>query len=169
MGYLLDTDVFLTAKNLYYGMDICPGYWEWIDVQYRAGHVFSIEKVKDELMAGDDELVDWAKQRGEGFFLPPDGKLIPELGRATKWANSREFTPGAISAFMAAADLYLIAHAKAHGHTVVTLEKPAEDAKKSIKIPTACLELGVPCVDPFQLLRRERARFVLGATATSAR
>ena len=26
--YLMDSDVFITAKNLYYSFDICPGFWD---------------------------------------------------------------------------------------------------------------------------------------------
>ena len=25
MAYLIDTDIFIAAKNLHYGMDFCPG------------------------------------------------------------------------------------------------------------------------------------------------
>ena len=25
--YLVDSDVFITAKNLYYSFDLCPGFW----------------------------------------------------------------------------------------------------------------------------------------------
>lgn len=27
-GYLLDANVFIQAKNLHYGMDFCPAFWE---------------------------------------------------------------------------------------------------------------------------------------------
>jgi hypothetical protein len=27
MAYLLDSDVFIQAKNLHYGFDFCPGFW----------------------------------------------------------------------------------------------------------------------------------------------
>ncbi len=33
---------------------------------------------------------------------------------------------------------------------------------RKIKIPDACIGLGVKCMTPFEMLRRERARFVLG-------
>ena len=33
---------------------------------------------------------------------------------------------------------------------------------QKIKIPDACIGLGVRCVTPFEMLRREQARFVLG-------
>ena len=44
---------------------------------------------------------------------------------------------------------------------MVTHEVPAASPKK-IKVPDACIALGVECVSPFGMLRRERARFVLG-------
>ena len=30
MIYLLDTNTLIEAKNRYYSMTICPGYWSWI-------------------------------------------------------------------------------------------------------------------------------------------
>lgn len=39
MAYLLDTNVFIAAKNLHYGFDICPGFWSWLDQVGRAGIV----------------------------------------------------------------------------------------------------------------------------------
>lgn len=47
MAYLLDLDVFIQAKNLRYGFDFCPAFWDWIDQQATAGEVLSTEKVKD--------------------------------------------------------------------------------------------------------------------------
>jgi hypothetical protein len=62
--------------------------------------------------------------------------------------------------FSQVADYYLVAHALAHGHTVVTHEIASTSTKK-IKIPDACIGLGIKCMTPFEILRRERARFVL--------
>ncbi len=56
---------------------------------------------------------------------------------------------------------YLVAHAHAHGHVVVTHEVVVHSTKK-IKIPNACIGLGVKCMTPYEMLRAERARFVLG-------
>ena len=44
MAYLLDSNVFIQATRLYYGMDFCPAFWEWLINENRAGHVFSIQK-----------------------------------------------------------------------------------------------------------------------------
>ena len=59
------------------------------------------------------------------------------------------------------ADYYLIAHALAHGHTVVTHEVSSASTKR-IKIPNACIGVGLKCMTPYEMLRVERARFVLG-------
>jgi hypothetical protein len=37
MAYLLDANVFIQAKNSYYGFDICPAFWEWIDQKSAEG------------------------------------------------------------------------------------------------------------------------------------
>jgi hypothetical protein len=66
-----------------------------------------------------------------------------------------------VNTFLQVADYYLVAHALAHGHTVVTHEIASTSTKK-IKIPDACIGLSIKCMTPFEMLRRERARFVLG-------
>ena len=66
--YILDSNVFIQAKNLHYGFDFCPAFWEWLILQNAAGKVASIEKVADELQSMDDELSEWAKARGMASF-----------------------------------------------------------------------------------------------------
>jgi hypothetical protein len=161
MAYLLDANVFIQAKNLHYGLDFCPAFWEWLIANNAAGTVFSIEKVGDEIGAIADELSAWAAQRGGGFFLKPDATILPKLADVSAWANSQNYEPAAINTFLQAADYYLVTHALAHGHTVVTHEVPANSTKK-IKIPNACIGLNVKCMTPYEMLRVERARFVLG-------
>ena len=159
--YLLDANVFIQAKNLHYGFDFCPAFWDWLVLQNQEGKVASIEKVGDEIHAGEDALADWAKERGDGFFLRPDDAVVPALGTVSQWANNSNYEPAAIATFLQIADYWLIAHAIAHGSTVVTHEVPADSIRK-IKIPNACIGLDLHCVSPYEMLRRERARFVLG-------
>jgi len=42
MTYLLDANVFIQAKNLYYGFDFCPAFWDWLVEWNTDGKVFSI-------------------------------------------------------------------------------------------------------------------------------
>jgi hypothetical protein len=43
MAYLLDADVFIRAKNLHYGLDFCPAFWDWLIQSNADGVVFSVE------------------------------------------------------------------------------------------------------------------------------
>jgi hypothetical protein len=161
MSYLLDSDVFIQAKNLHYGLDFCPAFWDWLIAANTGGLVISTEKVGDEIDAGADELSTWAAARGPGFFVKPDAVILPALAQVSAWATSQNYEAAAVSTFLQVADFYLVAHALAHRHTVVTHEVAAASTKK-IKIPNACIGLGVKCMTPFEMLRHERARFVLG-------
>ncbi len=164
MTYLLDANVFIQAKNLHYGMDFCPAFWEWLVDRNEAGVVFSIERVGDEIDAGGDELSEWAAARGKGFFLTADAEMLAVLGQVSAWATGQSYEPAAVNGFLQVADYYLVAYALAHGHAVVTHEI-ASSSPKRIKIPDACIGLGIKCVTPYEMLRRERARFVLSDAA----
>jgi hypothetical protein len=161
VSYLLDTNVFIQAKNLHYGLDFCPAFWDWIDEAHDKGDVFSIEKVSDELAAGGDDLAAWAQEHTDSFVLKPDAAVVPSFQVTSTWASGAGYDPAAVSTFLQVADYYLVAHAHAHGHVVVTHEVPAASSKR-IKIPNACIGLEVKCMTPFQMLRTERARFLLG-------
>lgn len=161
MAYLLDANVFIAAKNLHYGLDFCPAFWDWLIEQNAASRVFSIEKVGDEVQAVADELSTWAGDRGDGFFLKPDSGVFPSLAAVSQWASSQRYEMAAVSTFLQIADYYLVSHAHSGSHTVVTHETPSASIRK-IKIPDACIGLGIKFMSPFDMLRRERARFVLG-------
>ena len=160
MPYLLDANVFIQAKNLHYGFDFCPGFWDWLEVANGRRIVFSIERVRDELIAGDDELSAWAEQRGKNFFLPPDPQVVAAFGKVSSWVTTQGYDPAAITTFLQVADYYLVAHALAHNFVVVTHEVPAQTIRK-VKIPNVCIGLGIQHTTPFDMLRREGARFVL--------
>jgi len=158
--YLLDADVFIGAKNSYYGLDFCPGFWEWVRHAHHRGKVFSIDRVRDELMAGGDELTDWVKALPTSFFLRPNSNAIDSLRIVAEWADQAPlYEAGARSDFLDRADYYLVAQAHASQYAVVTNEVAAEK-RTQIKIPNACAAHGVPVRTLFNMLRAENARFV---------
>jgi hypothetical protein len=160
MPYLLDANVFIQAKNLHYGFDFCPAFWDWIDEANALARVFSIERVADELAGGADDLTVWAAQRSQRLFLAPDATVLPSLRQVSQWATGGNYEQAAVNTFLQVADFYLVAQAHAGRHTVVTHEI-ASGSTKRIKIPNACISLGVKCVTPYEMLRVEGARFVL--------
>jgi hypothetical protein len=163
MTYLLDANVFIQAKNLHYGLDFCPAFWEWLIENNDAQKVFSIDKVADEIAAGADELNDWMRDHGNGLFVKTGASVAAQFGTVSTWAMQQGYEPAAISTFLQVADYYLIAHALADGHVVVTHEVPANSVKR-IKIPNACIGLNLRFMTPYEMLRRELAQFVLGGT-----
>ena len=161
MTCLLDSNVFIQASNLHYGLDFCPAFWEWLKKSNQAGKVFSISQVLDELTAGNDELADWAKSQGDVFYKEIDAATLAKLTEVAEWVQLEGYEAAAINTFLQVADYYLISYALAHGHIVVTHEVPANTTRK-IKIPNVCVGVGVGCINPYAMLRRERAKFVLG-------
>ncbi len=164
MRYLLDANVFMSANNLHYGLDFCPAFWDWLAHNSHTGMVASIDKVADEIEAGQDKLSTWARNHGQALFHRTPPTLAPQFTAVSTWATGQQYTPAAINTFLQAADFYLISHALAGNHVVVTHEVPANSPGR-IKIPNACVGLGVCFMTPYQMLRIEKARFVLGPHA----
>lgn len=163
MTYLLDANAFIESFKRYYAFDICPGYWDWLDAKTADGTVLSIDKVRDELLARSDDLSAWAQQR-TSLFTTADPQTLTSLQQVSAWAAQEaatgRYNAAAVNAFLQEADYYLVAQAHARQLTVVTLEIPGT-RRSEIKIPDACIGMGVEWVAPFEMLRREKAIFVL--------
>ncbi|MFJ3322005.1 DUF4411 family protein [Curtobacterium sp. NPDC086286] len=86
-----------------------------------------------------------------------------KLGELAAWANGGQFTQAAVVEFLDVADYYLVAHAAAHGHTVVTHETYQANARRRVLIPNACQALGVPDCTTFEILRSRSVRLGLDA------
>jgi predicted nucleic acid-binding protein len=159
--YLLDTNVLIEAKNRYYAFDIAPGFWAWLDRAHDKALACSIEAVRDELLAGKDELAEWTRQHPD-FFRAIDQGTTRHFAPLTTWVGSRSFTQAAIAAFTGNnADYLLVAYAKEHEHVLVTHERPDPKARARILIPDACNGLEVGFADTFTMLRETGARLGL--------
>ena len=162
MPYLLDTDVLVASKRLHYHPDFCQIFWDWIDYGHSAGFFYSLDKVKLELMSGneDDILYQWCKRPGLANFFLTSKDSIPQYAHLANWANLRQpaYIPAALSKFLAVkgADAWLIATASKMGATwqIVTNEVPAPDSKKDIKLPDAAKSLNVTTLSMTDLLKR---------------
>ena len=68
-----------------------------------------------------------------------------------------------IDKFIAAdkADIYFVAFAslKPNEYTVVTEEKPSPESKKDIKLPDACSEFNIRCINFMTMLRELKVKF----------
>ena len=142
MSYLLDTNIFIRSKNEL-PMDIFQGFWQRMAELARSGQIFSSVKVKEEIDRGNDELKKWCdEQLPKDFFLPFEAHA--EYARLMTWANGNPvFSVPAKQEFATVADAYLVATAAAKEMKVVTFETSDPLCKKRVKIPDACIALGV--------------------------
>jgi len=155
-GYLLDANVFIEASRRYYGFDIVPAFWSWLDQKQFDEDIASITSIYDELADYGDELSDWVKVRkGNDWWLDITDHATQEAYReVVAWVMAHpSFKPEAKDDFLAGADPWLIAKAKVLGVSIVTHEKLDLNAKKKVYIPVVCEHFGVACLDTFQLMR----------------
>ncbi|WLD13059.1 DUF4411 family protein [Planctellipticum variicoloris] len=166
--YVLDANVFIQAHRRHYAFDICPGFWDLLVRQHSARTVCSIDKVRDEIAAGQDgdELKKWVKDKQplDGFFKgTADAAVLAAFRKMMNWVQAHpSFTQDAKSEFAGAADGWLVAYAAANGLAVVTHEELAPQIKKQVRIPNLCVQFGVEYLDTFKMLRELEAKLVLG-------
>ncbi len=162
--YLVDSDVFITAKNLYYSFDICPGFWKCLVHHHREGRVFSVDRVRSELLAGHrkEDLVRWVRDVvPKGFFLPVDTDVVVRAYMdIMMWVQRHpRYFDHAKAKFATGADGWLVAYAQVHGATVVTNEQSAPESRKEIKLPDVCDQFKVRRDNTFVMLRALNVHF----------
>ncbi|MDD4891542.1 MAG: DUF4411 family protein [Phycisphaerae bacterium] len=147
--------------GVYYAFDLAPRFWESLLEMADAGRVLSIDHVQRELADGKDDLAFWAKTHFyRAFASTADPDVIQNYRLLMEWVQSEpQFLHTAKAEFASIADGWLVAYAKAKGCTVVTHEVLDRHAKKKVPIPNLCAAFGVPCLDPFTMLRRLGVRF----------
>jgi len=167
MNYLLDSNTLIEAKNRYYNMKFCPGFWDWIASQNLVLEVASISLVGEELKKGNDELATWAKDNA-GLFIDVDDdatqRAFAEIAELVA-QKAPAMKVGAIEDFMAGADPWLIAKAIATDAVVVTHESFNADIKKKFLIPNICKDFGVTWINTFELMQKLGAELVLAQKA----
>lgn len=164
MHYLLDSNVFIEAKNRYYGYDFCPGFWDWLDQAQQAGDVATITSIYDELAGKGDELSEWVEARNDDnwFIDVSDEPTQMAFADIAAYVTASNYTAPAKGDFLGGADPWLIAKARVIDATIITHETFDPNAKRKVFIPNVCKQFGVSYMDTFTLLRNFSASFVLG-------
>ena len=60
VAYVFDANVFIEAARRYYAFDLAPRFWESLVEHANNGRIESVDRVKQELERGKDELAEWA-------------------------------------------------------------------------------------------------------------
>jgi len=161
--YLLDTSVFIEANQRWYPFDIAPGFWEALLRYAKEGRLASIDRVRDELIRGNDQLSTWAKHHCEGLFLLTCTADVIECYRdVMQWiAVQTQYLERAKQQFADQADGWLVAYAKVMGWTIVTDEQFNANSRARIPLPNVCVPFRVPYINTINMLRSLGVRFHL--------
>ncbi|HUV04766.1 MAG TPA: DUF4411 family protein [Armatimonadota bacterium] len=154
--YLLDANVFIEAAKRYYAFDIAPRFWDALVEHANDDSVTSIDRVKEELVLGNDDLAEWAnRQFHERFAATDEDEVVKAFAEIMSWVNEQaQFNDAAKQEFASGADGWLVAYAKVNGCVVVTHEQFNPDIKRKVPIPNICRAFQVTCCDTFDMLRK---------------
>lgn len=160
--FLLDSNVFIEAKDRYYGFDFAPGFWAWLDFHFKSGRILSIQDVRDELIGREDDLSLWVREHKQYFRSTSESVTLEKFGEVNNWAVTHGYPQEALQvAQNNPTDFMLVAYAAAHDLVVVTHEKSAPQSKKRVMIPDACKAVDVKVTDTFTMLQETEIRLII--------
>ena len=160
--YLLDANTFIEAKNKYYRTSICPGYWDFMDSNFKTQILASTRGVYSELEKFGDSLSDWVKPRKEWFLEESDTECINCLSDISQFVmDHKVYADTHKEKFLSGADPLIIAKAKSLGAKLVTHEVLTNGQSTRVKIPNICKEFGVEYIDTFDLLELLNVKFLV--------
>lgn len=160
--YILDANVFIEAHRRYYSFDLCPGFWTSLVTLHKEERLLSIDHVKAELLSGEDELKDWAKDEApESFFASTDADAVIDAYREIiEWVYAQDqFIENSKDNFARGADGWLVAYAQAENGLLVTHEEKSDTGSRKVKIPNVCERFNVGYMNTFEMLKALNVKF----------
>jgi predicted nucleic acid-binding protein len=160
--YVLDANVFIEAKRRYYAFDIVPSFWNALEAKGQSGEILSIDRVRQELERGKDDLATWISSNWQYFHSTASQPVLAEYAKLMVWAQGQgQYTQAAQNEFARAeaADAWLLAFCISNGLTLVTHEEFSADAKKRILLPNVCRAFSINYCNTFEMLRNLGVKF----------
>lgn len=155
VAYLLDANVFIEASRRYYGFDIVPAFWAWLERKKDEEAIASVLPVLEELSIGNDDLAEWARARvhGDWSIDVSDAATQEAFAEIIAWVMAQDFTQAAKEKFLDEADPWLIAKARVLGVSIVTHEGFDLNRKNKVTIPVVCQHFNIEWLNTFDLIR----------------
>lgn len=154
--YVLDTNVFISL-GLYYPKRF-PTIWERVNSLADEGGIVSVREVRKELetQCSSEHILEWIEDYRHIFQIPnnTECEIVASIFKKTQYQGFVK--KNNILKGLPVADPFIIAAAKARNFFVVTQES---NKSKGARIPTACKDFGVNCIDLENLLERENLKY----------
>ena len=159
--FTLDANVFIEAHRRYYGLDLCPGFWDCLRHYGVRRRLLSIDRIRGELLQGGDDLSTWVKDAPEALFVSSaEPEVVDAFREIMDWvAQHTQFRQEAKAEFAAAADGWLAAYARVHGAVLVTHEQYIPEVKRRVPLGNICHQFNIPKRDTFSMLRELEVHF----------
>lgn len=155
--YVIDANVFISL-GLYYPKRF-PTIWERVNTLADSGNLVSVKEVRRELetICSSEHVLDWVKQYRHIFHIATNEecKIVSQIFKKPQYIglvrrqNILKGTP--------VADPFIIAAAKIRNFCVVTQE--SDKKAKGARIPNACKDFDVDCIDLEDFLEREKLKY----------
>jgi hypothetical protein len=131
--FLADANTFIEPYKAYYPFDLAPSFWVFLKEHIENGDVAVMSKVFDEVAKGTDDLSEWIQ--GLSFsqvdhrtadVVTVYGQIMSHIQNETSAAGIKLYNERALQEWADnnCADGWLVAVAKAKGHTLITYERP---------------------------------------------
>ncbi len=156
--FCIDTNVLIQAWQKYYSPDFCADYWVILNRLGQDGKLFIPEEVLNEIKKVEDSLSIWLKNSNIPIKIISE-PVTNNVQKIFAKAEAHKYLVDN-TRLRSMADPWVIAHAIHEQATVVTKEeKVTAVSSRRIKIPNVCENMGVPCIDDFEMIRRLGIRF----------
>jgi hypothetical protein len=156
-SYWFDSDSFITPSRTSHRFSRGTRLWDFLEQKAREHIIGSPAIVLDlELTHTDkskaDELEKWARKLDGILFLPPNDSVQIYYAQIVQAVNANpQYKVFETQAFLAKADPWVIAYAKAYGGKVVTFER-SKPLQRKPKIPDVAEPFEVKCLDIWDVL-----------------
>jgi predicted nucleic acid-binding protein len=154
--YVVDTNVFISL-GLYYPKRF-PTIWNRISSLADSGKLLSVREVRREIETNcsSEHVLNWVDQYRHIFKIPTNEecRIVSEIFQKAQYIGFVKRSN--ILKGMPVADPFIIAAAKLRNFYVVTQES---NKPKGARIPTACKDFGVGCIDLERFLEREKLEY----------
>ena len=156
MKYSIDTNACIDAWREYYPYEVFPRVWEdWMVKLYKGGELGISRSVFDELEVGGDDLFAWVKANaGEAIREDTESVQQQVADIQANWPNKDTDFQRRLKG----ADLFVIGHAIVEKSVVVSHEQKSGSVRDP-KIPDACQQLEVDCIQIAEMFKREGFSF----------
>lgn len=156
-SYWFDSDSLITPSRTSHRFSRGTKLWDFLEqkaLEHMIGSpdiVLNLEIIHTDKSKAD-ALEKWAKKLDGILFLPPDDSVQTYYAQIVQAVNANpQYKVFETQPFLARADPWVIAYAKAYGGKVVTFEV-SKPLQKKPKIPDVAESFGVKCLNLWDTL-----------------